>query len=100
MKVLNFYKDDVTGAVYIGREGPYGNPFIVGRDGTREVVIKKFREWLLQRPELIEKMRRDLLGKNLYCYCKPKPCHGDVIIELIGGTPGDERTDSGSVPQP
>ena len=22
-------------------------------------------------------------GKRLGCYCKPKPCHGDVLVELV-----------------
>ncbi len=34
--------------VYIGRPGPWGNPFVIGRDGTREQVIAKYRTWLLQ----------------------------------------------------
>src|SRR5690348_13240294 len=25
----------------------------------------------------------DLYGKNLGCRCKPRPCHGDVLVELL-----------------
>jgi hypothetical protein len=25
----------------------------------------------------------DLYGKRLGCFCKPKPCHGDVIVEWL-----------------
>ena len=32
--------------VYVGRPGPWGNPWHVGRDGTRQEVIVRHREWL------------------------------------------------------
>ena len=32
--------------VYIGRPGPWGNPFEIGTDGTREEVIAKYEEWI------------------------------------------------------
>jgi hypothetical protein len=25
----------------------------------------------------------ELEGKTLGCFCKPKPCHGDVLLELL-----------------
>ena len=86
MKVLNKYKDGIpAGAVYIGRPSKWGNPFVIGKDGTRKEVIQKYREWLFQHPELIEAARRELAGKDLVCYCAPKACHGDVLIETMGG---------------
>jgi len=32
--------------VYIGRPSPLGNPFKIGRDGTRDEVVARYREWL------------------------------------------------------
>ncbi len=65
-------------AVYIGRPSKWGNPFLIGRDGTREEVIKKYRNWLVnQHLNLVE-----LWEKDLVCWCSPKPCHGDVLLEL------------------
>ena len=32
--------------VYVGRPGPWGNPWHVGRDGTRQEVLVRHREWL------------------------------------------------------
>ena len=29
--------------------------------------------------------RSGLRGKRLGCVCKPKACHGDVLVELIEG---------------
>ena len=84
MKVLNKYKDGIPpGAVYIGRPSKWGNPFVIGKDGTRKEVIQKYREWLFQHPEFIEAARRALAGKDLVCYCAPKACHGDVLIETL-----------------
>jgi hypothetical protein len=35
--------------VYIGRPSLVGNPFRIGRDGTREEVIVRYRTWLWRR---------------------------------------------------
>jgi hypothetical protein len=69
-------------AVYTGRPSPWGNPFHIGADGTREQVIAKYRDWLCDSPPLLEAARRDLRGKNLVCWCAPLPCHGDVLLEI------------------
>jgi hypothetical protein len=40
-RVLNKRTDTHDGAVYIGRGSKWGNPFVIGRDGTRAEVIAK-----------------------------------------------------------
>jgi len=67
--------------VYIGRPGKWGNPFAIGRDGTREDVISKYREHVLTQPELMAALP-ELRGKTLGCWCAPHACHGDVLSEL------------------
>lgn len=67
--------------VYIGRPGIWGNPFILGKDGNREEVIVKYREWILTQPKLLSKLS-ELKGKVLGCWCSPLPCHGDILVEL------------------
>lgn len=67
--------------VYIGRGSPWGNPFVIGEDGTREMVIAKYREWIRKQPELVKQLPT-LRGKILGCYCAPNACHGDVLVEL------------------
>ncbi|MFS0885324.1 DUF4326 domain-containing protein [Aeromicrobium sp. 179-A 4D2 NHS] len=69
-------------AVYIGRGSPWGNPFVIGVDGDRDTVIRAYRLWLETQPELMERMRRELRGKDLVCFCKPAACHGDIILEI------------------
>jgi len=68
--------------VYIGRPGPWGNPFEIGKDGTREGVVEKYAEWLLAQPELVEQAKTELKDKVLGCWCAPKLCHGDILVEL------------------
>ncbi len=68
--------------VYIGKGSTWGNPFVMGRDGTRKEVITKYREWIVTNPAVIAHLG-ELRGKVLGCFCKPKPCHGDVLVELI-----------------
>ncbi len=68
--------------VYIGRPSKWGNPFRSGVDGTRAEVIAKYRKYLLDSPELLEQLP-ELEGKVLACWCSPKPCHGDVLLELL-----------------
>lgn len=67
---------------YIGRPSKWGNPFSIGKDGSREDVISKYREWIVAQPHLMEKLH-ELRGKVLGCWCAPQPCHGDVLIELM-----------------
>jgi hypothetical protein len=81
--------------VYIGRpreglEGPFGNPFRAGP------ALKRFREYFLDRVERDTDFRTQVLalrGKRLGCYCKPKPCHGDIIAEWIDSQPVAPRDD-------
>ena len=66
--------------VYIGRGSPWGNPYAIGRDGDREEVIRKYRHDFERGFLKSDKDDfRKLAGKTLGCYCKPAPCHGDVI---------------------
>jgi len=86
-QVLNFYKVGKTvppGAVYVGRGrgSTHGNPFVIGEHGTREEVIARHREWLLSQPELVERVKRELRGRDLVCFCAPKACHADTLLEV------------------
>ena len=91
-KVYNkHHKNAPADAVYIGRPGKWGNPFVIGRGLSRKLVIEKYREWLASRPELVEAARRELAGKDLVCYCSPSPCHGDILLEVANANLQDGR---------
>lgn len=74
-----------TDGVYIGRPSVFGNPFTVGKDGTREEVIAAYEKHLQAHPEIVEQAKRDLPGRNLICWCAPLACHGDVLLKLANG---------------
>lgn len=86
------------GAVCVTRPGRWGNPFSVApkqKAGstvsslgyiavpTREDAIECFREYMMQRPELLALARQELKGKDLACFCSlSEACHADVLLEL------------------
>ena len=74
-------KNIPVGAVYVGRPSKWGNPFKIGEDGTREQVIEAYRLWILRGNPLKDKLS-ELKGKDLVCWCAPRPCHADVLLEL------------------
>lgn len=82
-KVLNAKKvgTRADNSVYIGRPSKWGNPFIVGKHGTRRDVVEKYRAWIMQQPHLLAALD-ELRGKHLICWCSPLACHGDVLREL------------------
>lgn len=81
--VVNIRRENYQ--IYIGRPSKWGNPFSIGRDGTREEVIKKYTHYLdeklQQEPYFLEPLR----GKVLGCYCKSLACHGDIIVKKLEG---------------
>lgn len=64
--------------VYIGRPSIWGNPFAIGRDGTRAEVIQKYEQWIATQPDLLAQLPL-LRGKVLGCWCAPNACHGDIL---------------------
>ena len=87
-----------SGAVYIGRanrryglpESKWNNPYRIRKQGKRDEVIAKFREYLLGNARLMAELH-ELRGRDLVCWCAPLPCHGDVLLELANSptTGGD-----------
>lgn len=78
--------------VYIGRgkcpktgePGKWGNPFIIGRDGSRDEVVEKHRAQLMLPANWRSRnmIRRELGGKTLGCWCSPLSCHGDTLAQI------------------
>lgn len=80
--------------IYIGRmctmggwnlqKSKWANPF--KPEGKKkkdfEACVQKYREWVVKQPELMGSLK-ELQGKRLGCWCKPLPCHGDVLVELV-----------------
>lgn len=80
--------------VYIGRPSIWGNPFSHRRDSAARYLVATVAEalaqyevWLkLQRPDLLARLP-ELRGKALGCWCKPGPCHGDILARLADAGP-------------
>ena len=51
---------------------------------SRDEAIDSYRDWILKQPQLLKDLH-ELKGKTLGCFCKPKSCHGDILVELVNG---------------
>jgi hypothetical protein len=77
--------------VYIGRPSKWGNPFshkpqtlAETKVDTRDDAIQMYRIWLTKALKdgviSLEEIAA-LDGKTLGCWCHPKPCHGEVLLQ-------------------
>jgi hypothetical protein len=77
--------------VYIGRHGKgkdgyFGNPFKLKPHESGGSTIERFRKYFYDRLKADHEFKNrvhELKGKKLGCFCKPSPCHGDVIAEYL-----------------
>lgn len=80
--------------IYIGRPSKWGNPFTHLKSdkktlakyvtNTREEAIEKYEDWILNGDgKYLLNDLEELYGKTLGCWCKPKKCHGDILVKLI-----------------
>jgi hypothetical protein len=105
IKIVNGYKDGFIGEnkLYIGRynhklklkTSPLSNPYFISKVLKRDEAIALYKRFIWQsikrcRDELIVDGIMDELIKisksnntELVCYCKPLPCHGDIIINAV-----------------
>lgn len=86
------------GCVDVTRGSRWGNPFVVGKDGTAEECVAKYAAMMLpythQPPRNtttdfmissanMEAIVIELAGKDLMCWCKEgAPCHGDWLLSV------------------
>jgi len=73
-------------AVTVARPSRWGNPFVIGRDGTRARCVALFRQWLQQpaQRDFRDLACETLRGQNLACWCaEGTPCHADVLLALV-----------------
>lgn len=106
-EVINLLHGRYSGdVVYIGYadSGPpfkWGNQFDVAGDLYQiakdsldpeddildvDHAVLLYKHWLLHTPAglRLQEDIDELRGKVLGCFCKPHPCHGDVLVELLG----------------
>ena len=77
--------------LYIGRENrryrgadesKWHNPYHLKDYGTRRKVKAKYEEYIRSKPSLMNSIG-ELNGKVMGCWCKPSPCHGDVLLKIF-----------------
>ncbi len=76
----------------VDRTSRWGNPFKIGKDGTRQEIIQKYRVWFLTGtesrkvgryivdPRSLREHIHELRGFNLACCPAGLPCHADFLL--------------------
>lgn len=74
-------------AVYVGRPSKWGNPFPLVREEDRASVLEEYRGWIhdVDNESLRQAARDELRGRDLVCWCAPRACHADVLLEIANG---------------
>ena len=82
-RVYNKRTDKIpANAVYVGRPSPFGNPFYMKNEDQRDAVVNAFEKYVLARPVLVARIKNELHGKDLVCWCSPRRCHADVLLKI------------------
>jgi len=84
-RVLSRRWGDSSHAVDISRRSALGNPFMIGKDGSRADVIATHEVWLRGQHHVLRALPA-LRGQDLVCFCAPLPCHGDLLLRLANGS--------------
>ena len=69
-----------------GQTVQWGNPFVLGRHGSRAVAVAAHRLLLavqIWRGEVTEAELIELDGCRVGCHCAPHPCHADNIADAV-----------------
>ena len=81
----------------VDRTTKWGNPFVVGKHGTRAECVEYFGYMLngyicltegdpdeqIAYRKMVIRDRAELKGKNLACWCPLNaPCHADLLLQV------------------
>lgn len=80
------WRKDHPDAVIVARPSKWGNPFEIGKDGTRQECVDLFDRWMRHQEPMWADNPPDaaeLRGKDLACWCPlDQPCHADVLLKI------------------
>lgn len=88
-RVVNIRKetcDVFIGRAGYGKDGYFGNPFRLEATMAKGSTLGRYRKYFYHRLSTDKEFRKrigNLQGKTLGCFCKPDPCHGDIIKEYL-----------------
>jgi len=71
-------------------DSKWANPWVIGKDGTRDEVIAKYEAWIKTQPNLMATLP-ELRDKTLGCWCYPQRCHGNVLARLVEELDGSDK---------
>lgn len=91
-------RDEEAEYITAGEYGSLGNPIPVGptpnnepcpwcekthheRGGTLK-CYEMYLGWRIQADPKFFQVIKALAGKTLVCFCKPNPCHGDILADF------------------
>ena len=100
-----WYDDEKN--VYIGRnagkytqrgvnESKWANPFICSdwdvakAEWVVEDLMRCYEKYVRKSPLLMNSLH-ELGGKKLGCWCKPGPCHGDILVKIFTEKYGNDE---------
>jgi hypothetical protein len=71
------------------RRSPWYNP-AKHRQTDHDRAVEEYKDYILRKPDLLKRLP-ELRGKVLGCWCYPKSCHGNILIELCYKQPDQPR---------
>ncbi len=83
-KVVNVHKEPFD--ICIMRPSIYQNKYVIGIDGDRVEVVRKFDVYFQKRIATDLNYFQaviKLLGKKIGCCCAPLACHGDIYVKFL-----------------
>lgn len=81
--------------IRIDRKTIFGNPVVVGKvcqfcgemHSTNASTLPCYKRYLWKRMKSDADFTRSMIeiegAKALVCWCKPEPCHGDVLVDAL-----------------
>ena len=82
-RIVNINKpSSLDNLIIVDRGSKWGNPFVMGPDGTRDDVCDLFEKYAEWRLTIQPNWLKDLRGKDLGCHCAPKRCHAETLLRL------------------
>lgn len=88
-RIVNIRQENYD--IYIGRagkgqDGYFGNPIRLNANEPRGATLERYEAYFYKRLKEDKEFRgriHALKGKILGCFCKPHPCHGDIIKKYL-----------------
>ncbi len=86
----------LAGVISVVKRSPLENPYLAGRDGTREEVVDYYRVWLWNRvaagdPRVIDALRQIAKSGLVGCWCDTGACRCHArIVARVAGCLGDQ----------